>query len=300
MKTLRSFRTILSIALIAGAVYLIVTRIIHDGPALKAGLLSYPARSIAGCTGLFLIVVFLESILWHETLKTMSDEASQIRFRESLRIFTLSNLGKYVPGRIWILFLQSLMLSQRQVPVKTTIAVNVVLAAYGALSALLVGCLCVLGLPLSFWVKAAAFVIGVCVLLVPIVLRMPVLRAWAGMVEKEKRYYWSKMAGFCAIWILHGYGAVFLASSYATGGWQTDVQIIGGMAVSWLVGAIALFTPAGLGVRETALYLSLSHMPEALRLSLPVLTRLCLLAAEVMLLAATLLGLAVRKAIPEK
>jgi hypothetical protein len=52
------------------------------------------------------------------------------------------------------------------------------------------------------------------------------------------------------------------------------------MTASWLVGAIALYAPAGLGVREVVFYVSLSALPESMRIALPVLTRGCLLATE--------------------
>ena len=59
-----------------------------------------------------------------------------------------------------------------------------------------------------------------------------------------------------------------------------DLRVILGMTASWLVGAIALYAPAGLGVREAVFYLSLSALPEGMRTALPLLTRGCLLAAE--------------------
>jgi hypothetical protein len=285
---LHRLKILISGALTAGGCFFIITRVLRDYGQFKTALASYSALSIAGCSALFFAVIIFEAGLWHGFLKEIAGTNITMSFTQSLRIFSLSNLAKYIPGKVWPYFLQSAILSQRNIPIKAATQLNITLSIYGALSALLVCCACMLGLPLGPRLKAGACLVGGIIILLPWILLRLLPAQWAIFVVKEKAHYGIKIFAFSLAWILHGCGGILAAHSQFAGAWEQSLQIIAGMTLSWLVGVLAFFSPAGLGVRETALYLALTRMPEGLRLSLPLVTRVCLLLAEGMVLITAL------------
>lgn len=197
-----------------------------------------------------------------------------------LRIYYLSELAKYVPGKIWTAVGRVMMLEKRGVPRLITIAsvgvMLIILAVAGVLVALIT-------LPLwpSLEVAGDTRLVILLIILVPIGLAalhprifQPVLNWFLRKVEKvdirvSLRYtsilllvlYW------CGLWIIKGIATfllltilpddIFLAHPLPSYSW---LLFSGIMAVSWILGTISPFTPAGLGIAELSIVVLLESL----------------------------------------
>ena len=184
----------------------------------------------------------------------------RLPFWEAARIWTISNLGKYIPGKVWALSAMAVMSEARGVSpvvaaaasllitVINTVVGFVVVAATGAR---------VLDFPPAAII--AITVAGMAVVLVPAAL--PALGAFAGrMLGRDiaipRLAYPAVVAAVfatAAAWI--GYGVAFRlfvagVLGVAPGSLPLYTALFAG---SYLVGFIALFAPGGVGVREAVM-----------------------------------------------
>ncbi len=196
-----------------------------------------------------------------------------------------SQLGKYLPGRIWIIPGRAVALKRHGVDpliagtsalidMYILIAVGILvyvpslfLPAQGAMRQLgLVGLLLCVPLLVS--------------LVFPKVLNrlFSLVLKWLGRGELEIRFAWYHFAGmlvvYLMLWILSGVGLFLLADSFSPLLVADLPQVIGAMGFSWVLGTVSFLTPAGLGVREGAMSLLLgSLIPAPLPALLAILAR---------------------------
>jgi len=192
----------------------------------------------------------------------------------AVRVYYLSELAKYVPGKIWTALGRAVLLEPWGVPKVVTIStvgiMLIVLSSSGVTAA-------VLSLP--FWPSLELR--GVSPWLYPLVLALlpvglaalhprvfdPVLNWFLRKVEKVSEpvhlaygstvllvLYWTGLwlIKGTATWIL--LDAIFVIPHPPPLPW---LILSGVMAVSWIVGVISPFTPAGLGIAELSIALML-------------------------------------------
>lgn len=196
----------------------------------------------------------------------MAGWGSRISFLNATRIWTIANLGRYIPGKIWSVG-ALVVLAQRE-------GVNGVASAGAALlgTAINIGAgmgvvslagaavLDVLGpgYRVTAWVGSAVFVLGVIALpwLLPALLRFLAARR-AGLEPPANALpssaVWAAVAINIASWL--GYGVAFAIFCHAllpdiSGALPAFVAI---WTASYLVGYLFLVAPGGIGMRETAL-----------------------------------------------
>src|SRR5690349_3458614 len=149
--TISSWKNRISLVIVAVALWFIAQKVTGDLPNFRQTLLSYSWQACAKCCAWMCAAIFLESVVWHKAL--VEHTQMPIPFGQNLRIFCISNLSKYIPGKVWPLVLQTSMLSLRKVTLRAIATVSLRLTAYAALAALGVGSVCVLGLPVPMGVK---------------------------------------------------------------------------------------------------------------------------------------------------
>lgn len=230
---------------------------------------------------------------WRRTLRACG---ARLGFGESSRIWNVSNLGKYVPGKIWQVTAMTMMLQRRGVPLATSSGAAVVVT----LANLMVGfsIVLVLGASTLDVVPGGANTIAVAVALGAVGLLaapalVPRLSVAAGRmlrrdvpaVAMPATAIWWSVAGCGVAWVLYGVAfQLFVVGvlGEARGTLSSYVVVYTG---SYLIGYVALFVPGGLGVRELALTASLpafglATAPEAVLVT--VASRLWLTALELL------------------
>jgi glycosyltransferase 2 family protein len=228
----------------------------------------------------------------------MSGWGSSLSYTAAVRTWTIANLGRYIPGKVWSVG-ALVVLAQRDgvSPVAATGAavlgtlINIgagfgVVAVTGTvvLDALGVGYRAVA------WVGSAGFVAGIIALprMLPIILRLIAARRPSiRMPERNLPHaaIWLAVAINIASWA--GYGTAFMLLSRAlvpdiSGALAAFVAI---WTASYLVGYLFLIAPGGIGAREGALvaaFLALGIAGSAEAAILAAASRLWLIVLEVL------------------
>lgn len=184
------------------------------------------------------------------TLVLLRSVGKGIRFSSSMRIFFFSEIGKYLPGKVWVAVGRVLLYSKIGVRRKMAIfilALELVLMVASAL--MFPGRMVIRHITLSY-PFLAVLICGVAMLLYLIVRRLHV-------TAKRIRDYITTFSipvilifiSFTLFWIVLGFAFqhLILYFSHINIGPFPAIQIFSG---SWAAGFLAFFMPVGLGVRE--------------------------------------------------
>ncbi|AMW04905.1 lysylphosphatidylglycerol synthase domain-containing protein [Gemmatimonas phototrophica] len=188
-----------------------------------------------------------------------------LAYPAAVRIWTIANLGRYLPGKVWSIGALGLLASREGVSglsatgaailgtslnIGAGFAVAVITGAQG-LDAIYPGLRAVaIGV-------AVAFLVGVAVL--PFVLPAILDRfaRWRGLPLAEqhlsKRTVWLAAGINAFSWISYGIAFGLFAQGVTPGIGTDPVLYIAVWATSYLVGFLVLFAPGGIGFRELAI-----------------------------------------------
>ena len=305
----RHLRRLVGIALLLPVAVFVAIALKRNWDAIRAdlGLLSpldYLASSLAAVAGLFL--------LWASWLAILNGLGTRMPHRDSQTIYFAAQLGKYVPGSVWPALIQTRLGQRNGVPRSVMLTCYALWAASlcavgGAFSALL---LTDSRVQIPFAVLVGCVVAAL--LLVPVVLHdrgLPQLASWllskSGRVLPQLRVETPSarlsVAFSAATWLIFGLHAWFLAQPL--GASLSDLPlVIGAFALAFVVGVLAVPLPAGAGLREVVLVLTLGAVigrPGAITVAL--ISRLIMILAELLLASLTGVPGAIRwaRATPE-
>ncbi|MGQ0539602.1 MAG: lysylphosphatidylglycerol synthase domain-containing protein [Gemmatimonadaceae bacterium] len=215
------------------------------------------------------LTVALAYLLLIETWRrTVIAWGSRIQWRDAAGIWFVSNLGRYVPGKIWQIGAMGVMATERGVsPVAATgsaLVVNlvsviaglvVVIATGGRVLARYAGAWTAFGLVLL----AALAVFPVALPLVARVVRRLTGRELA-LGALPPRALAVALLGTTAAWLLYGFAFRWFVQG-------VGIPLLGGPAsytaaytFSYLLGYLVLLVPGGIGVREGALVASMTQL----------------------------------------
>jgi len=225
---------------------------------------------------------------WGKTVGTLHHS---LPFRKVFRVWFLSALGRYLPGTVWQ-YLGRVVLSERIGVVPTVTVASLGLeTGFMLLSAGLVWSLTLpwqvpsLGLPQGNW-PLLFLPVGL-VALHPAVFG----RVFNGGLRLLKKpplkidLTYPQILGFvglyAGLWFLFGLAFFLFANSLTALGWNRYLPMTGVFALSWVIGMVSIFAPAGIGVREGVLsVLLVEYMPEPTAIFVALLSRVWMTLAE--------------------
>lgn len=217
--------------------------------------LNWPLLLLSGATVLASYGVLIWT--WRHTVLAWGE---RLAATSATRIWFVSNLGRYVPGKVWQIGAMGVMAQRAGVSPIAAVGSSLLVSVVNVLVGLAVAVAYGAGsegtprwaIPLS--VLMAAVVIGA-PWLVPIT-----IRAASAVVRRDLRVpalppqaVWVAAAGCTVAWVL--YGAAFRMFHLAVLGVATG-NLLGSTAAftaSYLAGFLFLPAPGGIGVREDAL-----------------------------------------------
>jgi len=229
-----------------------------------------------GASGVIVLATYVLLIeAWRATLSVWSESLS---FGTAARIWFVSNLGKYVPGKVWQIAAMGTMAQKAGVSgaaaIGSSLIVNLVsiIAGFAVIAGTSAGKVAEAvgardsGLAphtAETVVVAIAIAGGVALLLAPVA--VPRLAVLAGRVTGRPvpipsvpaRAIWITAGATAAAWVLYGIAFSLFArgvSPRATGNAPSYIAVYTG---SYLAGYLALFAPGGIGVREGVLVLAM-------------------------------------------
>jgi glycosyltransferase 2 family protein len=246
--------------------------------AVRDSLSDLSWLSLTAATLLGFSNIFTAMMSWRTLLR---DLGSPLTIRAAARIFYLGQLGKYLPGSVWTVVAQAELGRDYNVPARRTVASSVVSTGVSLALGLILAAFTMPyaspGALVHYWwllLFLPLFVVG---LLPRNVDRLTHFFLRVLRREPPDHEFTWRGAARAAGWQLTGWAAiglqtyvVSLALGAAPAG-RTFALAMGGTALAWTAGFLAVPVPAGAGVREAVLIASLSpvlHPASALVVAL--------------------------------
>lgn len=280
-------RRALTALLVTAAIGFLVAAVLRDLPQLRAfpwDVRPVPlALSVAALSGILAWGVWV----WQQVLRGFGITTSFIGL---CRVWFLSNLAKYVPGKIWQFVGVSQLGASSGLPAATAVTSLVVHMAFTLLAA---GIVTLLFLPAALLpVPGGASARWLAPLLL-LAAHPRLLRATLSVVERVSRRplapwqgTWARGVGLVGLnavsWVLYGAALrVFVGALVPLdGGGAAAFAAIN--ALAFIAGYLVVFAPAGIGAKELALAGLLSTlMPGSVAAAVALAVRLWTVAAEV-------------------
>ena len=228
---------------------------------------------IAAATAIVVATYLLLIETWRRVVIAAGERLS---FPDAARIWFVSNLGKYVPGKIWSIAAMSMMARESAVSpaaaAGSSVLVQIVSIASGIGVAVVTGAQA-LDRPVLAAVIAIIIVVGLALLprILPVATRAIASatgRTYAPAAISASTI-WGCVVASVISWLAYGIAFQFFVRGTLGAAAGATTSYIAVYASSYIIGFLALFAPGGAVVRESAivtgmLRLSLSGQADAL------------------------------------
>jgi len=216
--------------------------------------------ALAGSLFLLLADAFLYAYLWRRIVLQLG---GSLEYWKVFRIAFLSQLGHYLPGKVWNLAGVIYLGSKEGVPKLISGASLGLQLLWQNLSGLIVFLL-----TLPFWGRSQPLAgLYPSLLLLPlgaILLHPAFIRRGFGLVLRAMgeepqgldlgyRDTLSQLLLWILFWVINGTAYYLLINSLTPAPLSLLPMVVGAFTIAWVVGFLALFAPAGLGVIEGTL-----------------------------------------------
>ncbi len=213
-----------------------------------------------------LLVVATYALLVEVWRRLLGTWKARLPFGAAARIWGLSNLGRYIPGKVWQIGAMGVMAKQHGVSSVTAVGASLAIAVLNVLAGLIVAAAAgagnLGGVEIGWWPLALA--LGVA-LATPWLLPLGV----AAAARVTGRSFEAPALPFSAVlrtlvgcalaWVIYGIAFWFLAKGLLPTVGGTLGDAIGIFTGSYLVGYLVLIAPGGIGAREVAMFVALER-----------------------------------------
>lgn len=238
---------------------------------------------------LLVLVLFFNPFGW---MKVLSELNERMSFTESFSIFYISQLGKYVPGKLWTYLMQIHMADKKGISKEKTFISSVLfqLISMGTTVIAFV-------VSLLFWdnfnFSLRVIVVGLFLILILVII-------WSGFLNVMTNFILNKVLKqkivvnlsnltlihviliLMASWIAYGVAYYHFINSFYPISVISSIQFSGIYAISWLIGYLSFLTPGGLGIREgIQAYLLSFFLPLPISIIISLACRIWITAGEI-------------------
>ena len=261
---------VIQVVLTAIVVALVVRTLVEEWGAVRAALEhAHPNWLALAASGVIVLATYALLIeTWRVLLRGWQHD---IPFVDAARIWTISNLGKYLPGKVWSITALVVMTRQYGVSAAEGAATSVLLTLINTLVGFVVAIVAGAAL-LQLPAAAVAVVAALAVAVVATPAALPRIGVAAGRVlgrpivlrPLPHRVLLISAVLTALAWTMYGIAFrlfVLGVLGSAPGALRDYVAVFAG---SYLLGFIAIFSPAGVGVREGAMKFALERAGFAL------------------------------------
>jgi uncharacterized membrane protein YbhN (UPF0104 family) len=224
---------------------------------VRAALASIGILAVLAAMVSVLMALFASMQVWRLLLAALG---SPLPARTAARIMFVGQLGKYLPGSVWPVLAQMELGSVHRVPRHHSASASVITMLVAVPTGLLTALVTlpfVAGSKPYLWAFAAAPVLLAC-------LHPKVLNYFLGRLFRltrrppleqplTARAIAAALAWSFGSWLFYGLQIWLLATRLGAPRGTGALLAIGGFAFAWCVGFLAVFAPAGAGVREVLL-----------------------------------------------
>ena len=242
---------------------------------------------IVAAIGFIIVYHFFALMSWILILDCL---AAKIGVRMAIKAYVYSLLPKYVPGKIFSHGIRIHLSTMAGVSLAAAVTSVILELLFGIVSGL------ALSVPgLLFYYPAALNQSALSVSLTAVIALTLISVLGAVTIHKSKkivalstksllRRYLKIFFIFLFIWLAIAFSYWCIANALSTQPLSLLLPLVAAVAASWILGAISVFTPAGLGIREAALYFFMRPwMSDGDAILLATLSRLVLFVVELFL-----------------
>lgn len=241
-------------------------------------------------TAPFIAHLFIYSALWRIILKIVK---ADLPIKDANLIYSVSNLGRYVPGRVTLFITRVAMCGEKGIP-KHRSVLSIILEQGLALA----GAALIFSVSLLFLEDTTlnlAGIAGLVLLLIPVFPELLLIITRMGfklLKIKEKgvelgykNFIWLLIA-YSLTWVIQGIGFYLIISGLGETSLALLPVSIGIFAITAVITFIAAITPGGVGVREGLIILLLSpYVTPTVAAASAIISRLELVLAELLFAA---------------
>jgi hypothetical protein len=274
---------------VAVAFYFLISRLLRDWHEIPFAELHFsPWLLVLSFVILIGTHLPLAGSAWGLILKGLGEPLGLGR---AVAVMSVTQLGKYIPGKLWFTLGRMSLLRRDSIPEAKTMVSVVIEIVLSLLAALVLLGVAVVLIPRSLVPDVLYFafaLVPVCIIIVyPPVLNRVLNWALCRLRQPvfELRLTYRQLLAitglYLADWALQGLGSFLLLNSFYPLSIVKLPVVLGGYAISWMIGFLALVVPAGLGVREGIFTLILKMvMPGPVAIISTLLTRVWMTVSE--------------------
>jgi len=207
------------------------------------------------------LVMFVWMLVYGLTWKVLlAGLGERISLFNSVAVLAVSQIGKYVPGKLWFTVGRMYLAKRHGVSEAKTAVSTVMEIALSLLGAVILFGLAVALVPrgmIPTRVYLAFLLVPFCIVAV----YPPILTRVTGFILRrlhqpvfEIRMTFRRLLGilglYVLMWVVQGVGCYLLIRSFYPLDLSRLPMVAGAFALSWILGFIVLVSPAGLGIRE--------------------------------------------------
>ena len=218
---------------------------------------------------------------------------------KSIAIFSVAQIGKYAPGKVWFTLGRMSMAKGEGIPEDRTMVSVVVELAFSLLAATLLFGLAVLLIPRAqippvvylLFLLAPLSLVAVYPPILNWIIRFALARLRRPVFELRMSYprILRILVLYVLDWALQGACCFVLINSFYPMPLSRLPVLLGGYAMSWMLGFLVLIAPAGLGIREGVYTIILrTVMPEPIAIVSALVTRVWMTVSEVLMAGVSL------------
>lgn len=222
--------------------------------------LDFHAGWLVAASVMTLATFFLLIETWRLVLRQLG---SRITFGTAARVWFVSNLGKYVPGRIWSVTTMAMMAGEHGVPVGVVGASSVVIMVANVATGFAVVLVTSAG-TVQRLAGGTAAVIATTVGLFVLLFAAPYIAShWNRFAQRFHRARLTvsippgailiAIVGCTVSWLTYGLAFMLFARALIGPSSAPFAAFVTANAASYLVGYLAIIAPAGIGFREVVL-----------------------------------------------
>lgn len=247
---------------------------LHDrGDELRAGLAATPLPGVVASAALVVLGLLATSTAW---LKLLAGFGHRLPRREGRAVFFVGQLGKYIPGSVWSVSAHAELARRCGVPLRSTVGTSLVYLVVNMATAGLVGGSVALSgrwhTSVPVWLLVPGLVVCLLAFVPRLVNRAGSLVAGPGEALTLSAADLAALVGLMVgTWACYAAALLALAPSPSVGMFPIAA---GAFALAYVVGALVVVAPAGVGAREVTMVALLAPATGVgTALSLALLTR---------------------------
>ena len=285
---------LLSIAVITIISYFLLKNLFDNWQEFIQSVENFNLFPIILSLGLLLIFYVIHSIIWKIIIKNLGYEIS---IKKAIKIRSISEIGRYTPGKIWHFLGRAYFSKKVGIPKTTTLTSLVIETLSMMASAIAIFLLFSPGI-----VKMNAPAVLLILLACLIILRSEKFNNLINKILIKKGKLKGKIninipwTSLIIILILYGISWIIIGTSllltiksiFPEIRYFSILNISGIFAVSWVIGYISFLTPGGIGVREgTMTILLASQFPQPIAILVPIIFRILTVISELLMIVFT-------------